>query len=166
LIRLPSLRRIVFGSDPRRTTVRIVVLAAASLITFRWILIPVRATGDSMLPTYRSGQLCLVYRLAYATGLPSRGDVVAIRLAGLHAVYVKRVVALPGERIEIAKGEVRVNGTALREPYVKFRTEWQVPEVQLGPTEYYVIGDNRGMPAAAHTFGRVEAGRIAGEVMF
>jgi signal peptidase I len=166
LIRLPSLRRIVFGSDPRRTTVRIVVLTAVSLITFRWILIPIRTTGDSMLPTYRSGQLCLIYRLAYKTGPPARGDVVAIRLAGLHAVYVKRVIALPGERIAIADGEVRVNGDALHEPYVKFRAGWQVPEVQLGPAEYYVIGDNRGMPAAAHTFGRVDAGRIAGEVIF
>ena len=89
------LRRIVFGSHPRRTAVRVLVLAAISFVTFRWVLIPVRTQGISMQPTYEPGALKFVNRLAFVQHPPSRGDVVAIRLAGPHVVYVKRIIALP-----------------------------------------------------------------------
>ena len=88
---------------------------------------------------------------------PARGDVVAIRLAGLHVLYIKRIIALPGERISFNRGEVRIDGVPLTEPYVHYRRPWELPEVQLGPAEYFVVGDNRGMAAADHTFGRVDA---------
>lgn len=159
-------RRLVFGSNPRRTTVRIAVLAVASFVTFGWILIPMRAEGVSMQPTYESGSLHLVNRLVFVFRRPERGDVIGIRLAGPHVLYVKRIVALPGERLEIVEGQVRVNGAPLDEPYVKQRSPWNVPAVTLTSREYYVIGDNRGMPARDHTFGRIDASRIFGKVIF
>ena len=161
-----SLKRVVFGRDPRRTAVRILVLAAVSAITFRWILIPIRTEGISMLPTYRSGTFNLVNRFAYVGSRPSRGDVVAIRLAGPAVVYVKRVVGLPGERLEIAEGQVKIDGVPLVEPYVRNRRPWDVPQTQLGPDEYFLIGDNRGMNAADHSFGPVARERIIGKVVF
>jgi len=163
---LPDARSILFGTNPRRTTVRVLVLIVLSVITFRWILLPVRTDGISMEPTYESGRLNLVNRLAYLSSTPARGDVVAIRLAGLHVLYIKRVVALPGERVAIVEGEVRIDGRALSEPYVHHRRPWNLPEVELGPAEYFVVGDNRGMNAADHTFGRVDAVRIVGRVVF
>ena len=159
-------RRIVFGRHPRRTLVRVLVLAALSFITFRWVLIPVRAAGISMEPTYRSGSLNLLNRLAYRYRQPERGDIVGIKLAGPHVVYVKRIIALPGERILITRGQVYINGAPLAEPYVRNRRDWDVPEVKLTPREYYVIGDNRGMRAADHDFGRVDMSRILGRVIF
>jgi len=159
-------RRLVFGSDPRRTTVRVVVLATLSFIIFKWVLIPIRAEGISMEPTYRSGSLNLVNRLAYRYRTPERGDIVAIKLAGPHVLYVKRIIALPGEHVSIERGQVYINGAALREPYVKNRREWDVPEVTLTPREYYVIGDNRGMRRQDHDFGRVDVSRILGRVIF
>ena len=142
------------------------MLAAVSIVTFRWILIPIRAEGISMLPTYESGTLHLVNRLSFASRPPARGDVVAIMLAGPHVLYVKRVVGLPGERIAIVHGQVHVNGHLLVEPYVRNRRPWDVDEVTLSPHEYFVIGDNRGMSAADHDFGRVELSKIAGKVVF
>jgi signal peptidase I len=159
-------RRIVFGRNPRRTTVRIIVLAAVSFITFRWVLIPIRTEGISMEPTYESGALNLVNRLAYLRHPPARGDVVAIRLAGPHIVYVKRVVGVPGERVSIVDGIVEVNAARLVEPYAQNRRPWNVPEVTLGPREHFVVGDNRGMKAADHDFGRVDLSRIVGKVVF
>jgi signal peptidase I len=155
-------RRVIFGANPRRTTVRILVLAAVSIVTFKWILMPVRADGDSMLPTYYSGNLTLVNRLAYVSNRPKRGDIVAIRLAGPRVVYIKRVVGLPGERISIVDGEVLIDGSPLLEPYVRHGRVWNVDEVTLAPSEYFVIGDNRG----ASDFGRVEAERILGRLLF
>jgi signal peptidase I len=159
-------REILFGRNPRRTTVRVLILIILSIVGFRWVLIPVRTDGISMEPTYESGRINLVNRLAYLSSSPARGDVVAIRLAGLHVLYIKRVVALPGERLSITSGEVRIDGVPLNEPYVHYRRPWEVPEVQLGPSEYFVVGDNRGMAAADHTFGRVDAFRIVGRVLF
>lgn len=159
-------RRIVFGPDPRRTTVRIAVLAVASFITFGWVLIPMRADGVSMEPSYRSGSLHLVNRFAFTLRSPARGDVIGIRLAGPHVLYVKRIIALPGERLEIVDGQVRIDGAPLDEPYVRHRVAWNVPAVTLTSREYYVIGDNRGMSARDHTFGRIDASRVVGKVIF
>ena len=158
--------RLIFGENPRRTSVRILVLAVVSVVTFGWVLIPVRAEGISMMPTYRSGSLNLVNRLAFLMKPPERGDIVAIGLAGPHAVYIKRIVGLPGERIAIAEGTVRVNGQPLVEPYVRNRSAWTLPEVQLGSDEYFLIGDNRGMREEEHDFGRAHRSRIVGKVIF
>lgn len=159
-------RRIVFGRDPRRTLVRVLVLASLSFIIFRWVLLPIRAEGISMVPTYESGSLHLVNRLAYSRLKPVRGDVVGIKLAGPHVLYVKRIIGLPGEQISIALGQVYVNGAPLEEPYVQNRRPWDKAAVTLTSREYFVIGDNRGMRAADHDFGRVDVSRIVGKVVF
>jgi signal peptidase I len=163
---LSSVRRIIFGPNPRRTTVRVLVLAGVSFITFNWVLIPIRTQGVSMLPTYQSGTFNLVNRLSYISGTPKRGDVVAIRLAGPSVVYVKRIVGLPGERVAVVEGQLQIEGQLLLEPYVRHRRPWDVPEVTLGRDEYFVMGDNRGMSAGDHDFGRVDTGRILGKVVF
>jgi signal peptidase I len=144
----------------------VLVLAAASFITFKWLLIPIRTEGSSMLPTYAPDKLNLVNRFAYSGAKPVRGDVVAIRMAGPRVLYVKRVIGLPGERVALRGGTVFINGSALPEPYVKHRRPWDVDEVTLGQREYFVMGDNRGMSAADHDFGRVELERILGKVLF
>jgi signal peptidase I len=142
------------------------VLAVISFVLFRWVLIPIRTEGVSMLPTYRSGTLNLVNRLSYFNTTPSRGDVVAIRLAGPSVVYVKRIVGLPGERVAVVEGQVHIDGESLLEPYVRHRRAWNVPEMTLGPGEYFVVGDNRSMAVGDHDFGRVDADRILGRVLF
>jgi signal peptidase I len=153
---LSAIRRFVFGKNPRRTAIRVLVLGAISFILFKWVLIPIRTEGSSMLPTYQPDKLHFVNRLAYSASQPARGDVVAIQMAGPHVLYVKRIVGLPGERVAIAGGEVHINGPALAEPYVRHRRPW----------EYFVIGDNRGMSVGQHDFGRAEADRILGKVVF
>jgi signal peptidase I len=156
----------VFGENPRRTAVRVLVLAATSFLTFKFLLIPIRTEGSSMLPTYAPDKLNLVNRFAYSAAKPVRGDVVAIQIAGPNVLYVKRVVGLPGERVTVRAGTVFINDSPLAEPYVKHRRAWDVTEVTLGAREYFVIGDNRGMSAADHDFGRVELTRILGKVVF
>jgi signal peptidase I len=159
---LSVIRRIVFGQNPRRTAVRVLVLAAISFITFKWVLIPTRTEGTSMLPTYAPDRLHFVNRLAYGASGPTRGDVVAIQLAGPHVVYIKRIVGLPGERVAVSGGLVQIDGAALPEPYVKHRRAWDLDEVTLGPREYFVIGDNRG----TSDYGRTTVDRILGKVVF
>jgi signal peptidase I len=146
--------------------VRVIVLAVVSFVTFKWVFLPIRTEGSSMLPTYGPGELNLVYQLAYRVSAPKRGEVIAIQMAGPHVLYVKRVIGLPGERVSVKEGQVEINGTVLSEPYVRNRKPWAVPEVTLGSQEYFVIGDNRGMSAGEHDFGRVNRDRILGRVVF
>jgi signal peptidase I len=137
-------------------------LAGIAAVMLIWVILPVRADGDSMLPTVTSGHLSIVNRLAYLNARPKRGDVVAIRLAGTSVVYIKRIIALPGERISVADGVVHINGAPLDEPYVRHNRSWDFDEVTLEPRQYFVVGDNRG----TSDFGRVEADRIVGRLMF
>ena len=119
-----------------------------------------------MTPTYGDGQLLFVNRLAYRLGGGvRRGDVVAITLRSGTAVLVKRIVALPGERIRIDDGQVAIDGVPLDEPYCVYRIGWTIAETQLGPDEVFVVGDNRSMPAKYHDFGRADRGRILGRVI-
>jgi signal peptidase I len=159
-------RRIIFGRHPRRTVVRILVLAAVSFVTFGWLLTPTRVRGVSMQPTYHDSTLHLVNRIIYKVRSPARGDVVAIRLAGPHVLYVKRIIGLPAERVAIVDGVVQIDGVPLAEPYVVERAPWNYAEVTVGPAEYFVIGDNRGMRIGDHDFGRVDARRIIGRLLF
>jgi signal peptidase I len=81
-------------------------------------------------------------------------------------LYVKRIVALPAERVSIVEGMVEINGQPLIEPYVHKRARWNYPEVTVGPREYFVIGDNRSMRMVDHDFGRVDARRVLGRLLF
>jgi signal peptidase I len=165
-VNLAFWREALIGRRPRRTLIRVGILVAVSVVVFRWVLLPVRTYGPSMLPTYSSGSFHLVNRVAYLLRAPARGDVVAVRLAGLRVVYVKRIVGLPGERVAIRDGIIFVNGNAVEEPYVVQRAPWQMREMALGPDDYFVVGDNRGMRMEQHEFGRVRRERIAGPLLF
>lgn len=156
----------LLGPNPRATFVRASALVAAAVVVFGWVLLPVRLSGSSMLPTYGDGELNFANRAAFWVGAPARGDVVAIRMAGPHVVYVKRIVGLPGERLEIVAGTVMINGTPLVEPFVVRRSAWTLAPVDIGRDEYFVIGDNRAMAIEDHDLGRVERARIIGKLLF
>ena len=156
--------RMLVGKSPLTTLVRCAVVAALLLVTAKFVLLPVRVAGISMEPTFANNQFNLINRIAYLTGEPERGDIVGIRIAGNRALYMKRIIGLPGEIISIQGGQVHVDGSPLKETYVKKRANWNVAPVTLQPGEYYVIGDNREMAQDDHLFGRVERSRIIGRV--
>jgi signal peptidase I len=119
-----------------------------------------------MLPTYRENGINFVNRLAYLFQEPRRGDVVAIGLeAGQHIMYLKRIVGLPGESVAFQHGRLLINGQPLDEPYVKFPCHWDHEPEQVGPDQYYVVGDNREMSWADHTQGRAVRRHLVGKVI-
>ncbi|MCC6821701.1 MAG: signal peptidase I [Verrucomicrobia subdivision 3 bacterium] len=166
--RQPSwLRTILIGRNPRRTLIRIVVIVVTCFLLRAFVVIPIRVSGPSMLPTYRAGSVNFVNRLAYLRQEPQRGDVVAIRLAGESVMFMKRVIGLPGETVSFSRGRFLINGRPLDEPYVKFACHWDfVPDSsKLSDDEYYVVGDNRTMPPTDHTQGGAKRERIVGKVL-
>ncbi|MGA3164150.1 MAG: signal peptidase I [Verrucomicrobiota bacterium] len=165
-LRLPDwLRIVLIGRNPKVTLARIAVLIVSCFIIFKFILFAIRAEGISMLPTYQDGSIHLMSRVAYLWHEPQRGDVVSIRLAGAHMMYMKRIIGLPGETIAFANGQVLINGQTLDEPYIKFFCDWNLPPEKLGPDEYYVVGDNRTMPPQYHEHGIAKRDRIFGKLL-
>jgi signal peptidase I len=164
--RMPAwLQTVLIGRRPRRTIVRIAVLAITCFVVFRLILLPILVRGPSMLPAYPEGGVNFVNRLAYVRSSPQRGDVVGIRLAGVHVMFLKRIVALPGETIEFRAGRVYINGARLEEPYVQFACDWDIPPETVPADAYYVVGDNRAMPEMFHEKGIATRPRLVGKVL-
>jgi signal peptidase I len=163
-----GLRIVAIGRNPKLTLARIAVLVATSLVLFHYILLPIRVTGISMLPTYKDRSVNFVNRLAYRWHSPKRGDVVSIRLAEaaeINLTFMKRIVGLPGETVAFSNGCVLINGQPLDEPYLKFPCDWNRPPVRLTAGECFVVGDNRSMPSEDHWFGKVTLTRIIGKVL-
>ena len=165
-LRLPNWLRIALvGRNLKFTLTRIVVLSVTCFVVFKFILLAVRSEEISMLPTYKEGSVNFVNRLAYLRHGPQRGDVVGIRLAGFHVMYMKRVIGLPGETVAFVNGRVLINGEVLDEPYVKYDCDWNQLPVKLDANEYYVVGDNRSMPAKYHEHGVATRDRIIGKLL-
>lgn len=161
-----GLARLLVGRDPARTLRRVAILVAGAWLLLTYGILPVRGSGPSMQPTIRDGELLVVNRLSYALRDPRRGEVVAVRLAGERAVLVKRILAGPGDRLAINDGVVERNGVALDERYVQHRRAWNLAEQSLGAGQYFVVGDNRGMPMELHTMGTVSRSRLVGPVLW
>ena len=157
------LRVAVIGRNPKVTLVRALILAVLCVVGYKVSLLHIRVEGISMMPTYQDGSTHFVNRLAYLLRPPQRGDVVGIRLAGYHVMYLKRIIGLPGETVAFVNGQVLINGEPLDEPYEKLPCDWNRPPEKLGPDEFLVVGDNRSMPEELHTFGKVERSRIVGK---
>jgi signal peptidase I len=160
-----TLPRWLAGADPRRTAIRAGLLIVSAYIVFGHVLLPVRGLGISMEPTIESGDLMFVNALAYRFREPRRGDVVAVRMTGRSVVYVKRLIALPGDYLKIEDGTVFVNNQPLDEPYAQRRDDWQLAQAALGSNEYFVVGDNRSMRMPLHDMGTVARQRLIGPVV-
>lgn len=168
-----SLKTFAFGRRPAMTLLRIAVLVLASWLIFKHVLLLRKIESTSMLPTLREGSIHVINRLAYANGRePARGDIVAVRTSGETLMYIKRVVGLPGDQVEIRHGEIYINGDPFDEPYVKYRRKpWSWPTRGPRPRtlqrdEFFIVGDNRSMSQEQHEFGVIERRRIAGKVQW
>jgi signal peptidase I len=124
-----------------------------------------RVDGPSMQPNLHTGQFVLADKLAFYLGEPRRGDVVVVRPPVNREVeFIKRVIGLPGERVVVAAGLVRVDGRPLREPYIaappNYDGEWL-----LGEDQYLVLGDNRIDSSDSHVWGPVPREDIVGKAL-
>jgi len=124
-----------------------------------------RVEGPSMQPGLHTGQYVLADKLAYRLGRPQRGDVVTV-LPNLptNQEYIKRLMGLPGDTLAVKSGAVWINGGQVSEPYIaeppKYTGAWQ-----LGPDEYFVMGDNRNDSDDSHIWGSVHRRAITGKVV-
>lgn len=119
---------------------------AALLAVFIMVFIARSFTvdGPSMMPTLRSGERLLVDKLTYRFRDPQRGEIIVFRYpADPSHHFIKRVIGLPGDLVEIRGGRVYINGVALEESYTSSPTLSRFTSGVVPEDHYFVLGDNR-----------------------
>jgi signal peptidase I len=175
-----------------RELVETIVLALIFFFALRAVVQNFRVEGSSMYPSFTDGQYVLVNKVVYAHFRPGdipewapflrgngnaarylfhppeRGDVIVFHPPppnDQHRDFIKRVIALPGDTVDIRQGHVFVNGAELSEPFIRQSTlpiNALFAHAVLGPDEYYVMGDNRGNSSDSRAWGGIRSDSIVG----
>jgi len=143
--------------------------ALASVLIITFLYQPVRVEGISMLPRLEDQDRLFINKFVYHLVSIERGDVVVFHYPRNPQVsYIKRIVALPGDRLRIDRGQVFVNNRAISEPYVpvEFRDTKSYDEIVVPPNEFFVLGDHRSIASDSREFGPVKRDLIYGKAAF
>lgn len=129
--------------------------------------------GESMQPTLEERERLFVNKIVYYLASPRGGEIVVLKDPSTGSdkkhYLVKRVVATPGDTVEVRDHVLYVNGQALNEPYTNVQIEDRdFAEIRLGDDEYFVMGDNRhyGRSKDSRSFGSVQKKEIVGRAEF
>ncbi len=111
----------------------------------------VEVEGISMLPTVHTGELLFVDTLSYRLHAPRRGDIIILHPpVAEQENYIKRVIGLPGDRVQVKNGTVYINGVALSEPYLRLPGHYNWGPERVPAGNYFVLGDNRDASYDSH----------------
>ncbi len=154
--------------------VKILVLALIIIVPFRmFIAEPFVVSGSSMVPNFHNQDYLIVDRLSYHTHPPQRGDVIVLKYPkDPSQFFIKRIIGLPGEKVEFNQGHVIIvnsqypEGLTLNESYLPSQVEtFGAPgPFMLGSGEYYVLGDNRTASSDSRVWGILPSDDIVGRV--
>ena len=147
----------------------LLVSAAASVLIITFLYQPVRVEGTSMLPRLEDHDRLFINKFVYHFSSIERGDVVVFHYPRYpEKSYIKRVVALPGDRLRIDRGLVWLNGKAQREGYVpeEYRDTRSMAEMIVPEDSYFMMGDHRSISSDSREFGPVERSLVYGKAVF
>jgi len=153
--------------------IRVVLLSLAIILPVRYFLIqPFYVKGASMEPNFYDHEYLVIDEISYRFNDPDRGDIVVFKPPGQgRQHFIKRIVGLPGETIEVTRGEIKVfnsnnpEGSVLNES--EYLTGVYTPgnnHVSLKQNEYFLLGDNRSSSLDSRSFGPVDESNITGRV--
>ena len=143
-----------------------VVLA---VIVILFLYQPVRVEGTSMMPTLDDQERIFINKFVYHFSSIDRGDTIVFWFPGDPSKsYIKRVIGVPGDRVEVVRGTVVVNGRALEEDYVpsEYRDDNSMTAKTIAPDEYFVLGDHRSSSNDSRAWGMVPRRYIYGKAVF
>ncbi len=145
-----------------REIVETVLLTAAIFLVVNAATGRFRIEGQSMEPNLHDGEYVLIDKVSYLLHPPERGDVIVFLPPNNDRDYIKRVIGLPGDTVEIKGGQVYVNGTALDEPYLRSPTNGSDAAFRVEEGHYFVMGDNRINSQDSRAFGPITFKSIVG----
>jgi signal peptidase I len=151
--------------------IKFVIVALIIIVPIRtFIAQPFIVNGDSMLPTFESGDYLIINEITYRTTDPERGEVIVFRYPGESKRFlIKRIIGLPGEHIKVAGSTVtitKVDGSivTINEPYIN-ESFSSYGTWQLNDDEYFVMGDNRNASSDSRSWGVLHRDRIVGKTL-
>ena len=155
--------------------IQVIVISLAIIIPVRYFLVqPFYVKGASMEPNFFNSEYLMIDELSYRFHPPQRGDVVVLRYPNdTKEYFIKRVIGLPGETVEVAGGQVKIfndqhpNGFVMDEKgYLDQDYTQSTQTVTLKNDEYFVMGDNRLASLDSRIFGPVKSNLLIGRVWF
>lgn len=150
-----------------RELIETLILTLVIFLVIRFAVQNFRIEGSSMEPNFHDGQYLFVNKLIYMFQPPQRGDVVVfVPPNSSSRDFIKRVIGLPGERVEIRSGTVFINGEPLIENYPLNPGSYSSGPIVVPPDEYFVLGDNRNYSSDSHSWGTVPIKKIIGKAWF
>lgn len=154
-------------SQPTSVVVREIIETLLLTLFIFWLVNAAtgryRVQGHSMMPTMKEGEYLIINKLSYYLDNPERGDIIVLHYPRDRTrEYIKRIIGLPGDTVEIENGRVIVNGVTLNEPYIAdspdYTGRWVVPE-----DNYFVLGDNRNNSSDSHSWAYLPRSDIVGK---
>lgn len=158
-----SLSETFGGESVLREILETVLLTVIIVLLLKTATGQFQVRGSSMEATLHDGQYLIISKLTYWFHPPQRGDIIVFHPpTHPREDYIKRIIGLPGEVINIRSGQVRVDGVLLDEPYISnaaaYSGDWT-----LGEREYFVLGDNRRNSSDSHSWGVLPRESIIGK---
>lgn len=162
-------RQLIMGAAYWLRDLMLSVVIAVVIILF--VYQPVKVEGTSMMPSLEDQERIFINKFLYRFGLGeiSHGDTVVFWFPrDPSKSYIKRVIGLPGDVVEIQNGAVRLNGKLMDEPYVpvEFRDNLTVPPTRVPENSFYVMGDHRTSSNDSRAWGVVPRHFIYGKAVF
>lgn len=153
------------ASSLLREVVETVLLTAIIIVLVNAATSRFRIEGNSMEPNLHDSEYVLIDKISYRLHPPQRGDVIVFERTGEDRDYIKRIIGLPGDTVEVHAGQVLVNGVALDEPYINQVIRNDMPARLIEPDRYFVMGDNRNNSSDSRSFGSVAEQAIIGRAL-
>src|SRR4028119_283692 len=127
--------------------------------------------SGSMLPTLQINDRLIIDKISYNFRNPDRGDIVVfsptdtLKAQKFKDAFIKRLIGLPGDKVEVKGGRVCVNDQPLKENYIEEKPNYDFGPVRVPPNQYLVLGDNRNNSYDSHYWGFVPRDRIIGRAV-
>jgi signal peptidase I len=145
-----------------------ILIAVAVFVLLRLTVQSYTVVMSSMEPNFQQGECIMVNKVSYHSSGPQRGEVIIFNPPfDSEYPFIKRVIGLPGETVEIKDGNVFINGTALEEDeYIMAPPSYTMSAKEIPENEYFVLGDNRNNSNDSHTGWTVPRDNIIGKAWF